>query len=173
MQDVFPIVVAGVIALIVGFILFYYRDYIPFLKRGPKKTEVDAEIERLLGNILRYKRTHEYNKAGLLVWQAFSVAASGLLGLERAPSQTARQFGLSMMQFEGVTQETVEPVYSLFEKARYGNEAVSIEEFNSGLTGLHRFLQIANTISEQMAGSKGSKTAEAEELDEEFDEEED
>ena len=151
------LIIIGVIAVVVGFLIFYFRDYIGFLNKGVKKTEVDSQIEALLDNIRQLARSHEYNKAGLLIWNTFSVAAGGFLGMERAPSQTARAFALSMMSYDGITQETVTPVYELFEKSRYSSEEISLQEFNSGLTGLHRYLQVANQLSSEMTG--GSSTA--------------
>lgn len=168
MQDTSDIViVVGAIAAVVGFLLFYFRDQISFLQRAPEKTDTDAEIEMLLDKIRQLARSHEYSKASQLVWQAFSVASEGYLGTARQPAQTVRQYGLSMMQFEGITHETVEPLYAAFEKSRYAKSPVTLQEFNSGLTGLHRFLQIANQLSIQMQG--GSTEAEAEDFADEDD----
>ena len=156
------LVIVGVIASVVGFLIFYFRDYIGFLNKGPKKTEVDAQIEALLDNIRQLARSHEYNKAGLLVWNTFTVAAGGFLGMERGPAQTARAFALSHLTYDGVTQDTVTPIYELFERARYSNDEISLQEFNSGLTGLHRFLQIANQISSQITGAPSGPQEEEE-----------
>ena len=152
MQGLFQIIIVAALAGIVGFLIYYFRDYIPIFQHGIKKTEVDAEIEGLLDNIRKLAREHQYNKAGLLVWNTFSVAASGFLGMSRQPSQTAKAFALSMMIHDEITQETVEPVFELFEKARYSNSEVSLQEFNLGLTGLHRFLKIANNIASRTQG---------------------
>lgn len=157
-------IIVGVIAVVVGFLIFYFRDYIGFLNKGPKKTQVDEQIEALLDNIRQLARSHEYNKAGLLIWNTFTVAAGGFLGMERAPSQTGRAFALSMLSFDGITQETVTPVYELFEKSRYSNEEITLQEFNSGLTGLHRYLQVANQISSQMTGESSELADEEEEI---------
>lgn len=148
------ILLVAVLAGVIGFLIFYFRDYIPIFQKGIKKTEVDAEIEGLLDNIRKLAREHQYNKAGLLVWNTFSVAATGFLGMSRSPAQTARAFALSMMIHDEITQETVAPVYELFEKARYSNGAVSLQEFNLGLTGLHRFLKIANNIALRTQGGQ-------------------
>ena len=157
------IIVVGIIAVVVGFVIFYFRDYIGFLNKGPQKTQVDEQIEALLDNIRQLARSHEYNKAGLLIWNTFTVAAGGFLGMDRAPSQTGRAFALSMLSFDGITQETVTPVYELFEKSRYSGEEISLQEFNSGLTGLHRYLQVANQISSQMSGESSESSIEEEE----------
>ncbi len=148
------LLIVAVLAGVIGFLIFYFRDYIPIFQKGIKKTEVDAEIEGLLDNIRKLAREHQYNKAGLLVWNTFSVAASGFLGLSRQPAQTARAFALSMMVHDEITQETVEPVFELFEKARYSNSEVTLQEFNLGLTGLHRFLKIANNIASRAQGGE-------------------
>jgi hypothetical protein len=158
MQELGLYIIIAALAGIIGFLLFYFRDYIPIFQKGIKKTEVDAEIEGLLDNIRKLAREHQYNKAGLLVWNTFSVAAGGFLGEARQPSQTARAFALTMMAHDEITQETVEPIYELFEKARYSNSEVSLQEFNLGLTGLHRFLKIANNISSRT--DSGSQTSE-------------
>ncbi|MHA2362717.1 MAG: DUF4129 domain-containing protein [Candidatus Hodarchaeales archaeon] len=171
MQGLGQILFFGIIAAVGGFLIYYFRDYIPILARRPEKTDTDAEIEMLLDKIRQLARSHEYTKASSLVWRAFSVASEGYLGLGRVPSQTARQYGLSMMQFEGVNQETVEPLYEVFEKARYGRDPVTLQEFNSGLTGLHRFLQIANQLSSQMA--VGAPEEEEAYVDEGFEDEDD
>ena len=154
MQNLFGVVVVAALAGIIGFLIFYFRDYIPIFQKGIKKTEVDAEIEGLLDNIRKLAREHQYNKAGLLIWNTFSVAAMGFLGITRQPSQTAKAFGFSMLAYDDITQETVEPVIGLFEKARYSNSEVTLQEFNLGLTGLHRFLKVANNIASrsQMGG---------------------
>ena len=165
MQSLFsnlgPLLIVAVLAGVIGFLIFYFRDYIPIFQKGFKKTEVDAEIEGLLDNIRKLAREHQYNKAGLLVWSTFSTAASGFLGLSRQPAQTARAFALSMMVHDEITQETVEPVFQLFEKARYSNAEVTLQEFNLGLTGLHRFLKIANNIASR---TQGDQTEEEEEV---------
>lgn len=160
----FDIVIVAALAGIIGFLVFYFRDYIPIFQKGIKKTEVDAEIEGLLDNIRKLAREHQYNKAGLLVWNTFSVAAFGFLGISRQPAQTAKAFALSLMTYGEVTEETVSPVYVLFEKARYSNSEVSLQEFNLGLTGLHRFLKIANNIASrtQMGAEGEEETAEEE-----------
>ena len=154
MQDLGAILIVAALAGIIGFLIFYFRDYIPIFQKGIKKTEVDSEIEGLLDNIRKLAREHQYNKAGLLVWNTFSVAAGGFLGVNRQPSQTARAFAFSMMTYDEVTQETVEPVVELFEKARYSNSEISLQEFNLGLTGLHRFLKIANNIASRTESSE-------------------
>ena len=66
------------------------------------------------------------------------------------------------MTYDEITQETVEPVVDLFEKARYSNGEVSLQEFNLGLTGLHRFLKIANNIASRTQGSQGEAETVAE-----------
>ena len=71
-NDLVPIIFVAALAGIIGFIIFYFRDYIPIFQKGIKKTEVDAEIEGLLDNIRKLAREHQYNKAGLLVWNTFS-----------------------------------------------------------------------------------------------------
>lgn len=157
------IIIVAILAGIIGFLIFYFRDYIPIFQKGIKKTEVDAQIEGLLDNIRLLAREHQYNKAGLLVWNTFSVAATGFLGLNRQPAQTARAYAFSMMTYDEITQETVEPVVDLFEKARYSNSEVSLQEFNLGLTGLHRFLKIANNIASRTQGGQGEEEAVAEE----------
>ena len=150
--NLIQILFVALLAGIIGFLIYYFRDYIPIFQKGMKKTEVDAEIEGLLDNIRKLAREHQYNKAGLLVWNTFSVAATGFLGMGRQPAQTARAFALSMMVHDEITQETVEPVFELFEKARYSNSEVTLQEFNLGLTGLHRFLKIANNIASRTQG---------------------
>lgn len=171
MQDIIDlltspvVIIAGALAVVVGFSIYYFRDQISFLSRQPQKTDTDAEIEILLDKIRQLARSHEYTKASQLVWKAFTTASEGYLGTARNPSQTVRQYGLSMMQYEGITQETVEPLYSSFEKARYGRDPVSLQEFNSGLTGLHRFLQIANQLSIQMQGGTVEEEPEFEDDD--------
>lgn len=167
MQDnTFLFIVFGLVSFVVVFLLYYYRDYLPIGKTQRRKTDVDAEIEELLDRIRQLARSHEYQKASLNVWKAFNVASEGFLGMGREPNQTARQFGISLMQFDGITQETVEPLYSLFEAARYGRDAVSLQQFNAGLTGLHRFLQIAKQISSIMEKGKGAEEGELEEVEE-------
>lgn len=159
-------IIFGLISFVVVFLLYYYRDYLPIGKVTRRKTDVDAEIEELLDRIRQLARSHEYQKASLNVWKAFNVASEGFLGMGREPNQTARQFGLSLMEYDGITQETVEPLYNLFEAARYGRDAVSLQQFNAGLTGLHRFLQIAKQISAVMESGKQSQKEEFEEIDE-------
>ena len=160
-------VIFGIVFLVVGFLLYWYRDYLPIGGRGSRtKTDVDAEIEELLDKIRQLARSHDYQKASLNVWAAFKVSASGFLGMEREPNQTARQFGISLMQFDGITQETVEPLYGLFEAARYGRDTISLQKFNAGLTGLHRFLQIAKQISIVMDSGKQAEEGEIEDIEE-------
>ena len=48
MQGLFGIIIVAALAGIVGFLIYYFRDYIPIFQHGIKKTEVDAEIEGLL-----------------------------------------------------------------------------------------------------------------------------
>ncbi|MFW9927858.1 MAG: DUF4129 domain-containing protein [Candidatus Thorarchaeota archaeon] len=163
MQDNGPLfIIFGIVFVVIGFLLYYYRDYLPIgSSQKRKKTNTDAEIEELLDKIRQLARSHDYQKASLTVWQAFNSAAEGFLGLEREPNQTARQFGITLMQFDGVTQETVEPLYTLFEQARYGRDPISLQKFNEGLTGLHRFIQIAKQISIiMMKGRKGEEQPE-------------
>lgn len=153
MQSILPqLIIVAALAGIIGFLIFYFRDYIPVFQQGIKKTEIDSQIESLLDNIRLLARDHQYNKAGLLVWNTFSVAATGFLGINRQPAQTARAFAFTMMTYDEITQDTVEPVVDLFEKARYSNSEVSLQEFNLGLTGLHRFLKIANNIASRTQG---------------------
>ncbi|MHA1984551.1 MAG: hypothetical protein ACW967_09370 [Candidatus Hodarchaeales archaeon] len=167
MQDnTFLFIVFGLVSFVIVFLLYYYRDYLPIGKTQRRKTDVDAEIEELLDRIRQLARSHEYQKASLNVWKAFNVASEGFLGMGREPNQTARQFGISLMQFDGITQETVEPLYNLFEAARYGRDSVSLQQFNAGLTGLHRFLQIAKQISSIMEKGTQGEEGELGEVDE-------
>ena len=159
MQDFGTLIFIAALAGIIGFLLFYFRDYIPIFQKGVSKTAVDQQIEGLLDNIRKLAREHQYKKAGLLVWNTFSVAADGFLGIVRILFQTARAFVISMLVHDEITQETVEPVYQLFEKARYSNSDVTLQEFNSGLTGLHRFLQVANKLSAAAQGGEQEGTS--------------
>ena len=145
-------IIVGIIGLVIGFLIYYYRDYLPINKKKGKST-TDAEIEELLDKVRQLARAHDYQKASLLIWQTFNVAAEGYLFIRREPNQTARQFGLSLMAYDGITQETVEPLYTLFETSRYSRDQVTLQQFNAGLTGLHRFLQIANQINNQLTRS--------------------
>ena len=157
-------IIVGIIFVVAGFLIYYYRDYLPI---GPskkrKKSNTDAIIEERLDRIRQLARQHDYNNASILVWQTFNDAAEGFLSMTREPNQTARQYGLSLMAFEGITPETVEPLYALFETARYSRDPVSLQEFNAGLTGLHRFLQLAKQISASMQSGKGRSTQAEEE----------
>ena len=170
MQDPVIIVTFGIVFAVIGFLLYYYRDYLP-IGQKKRKTDTDALIEEILDKIRQLSRQHDYNQASLNVWRAFQVAADGYLNMVREPNQTARQFALSLLEYEGITQETVEPIYTLFEQARYGRDPVTIQQFNAGLTGLHRFLQISKQISFAMAEGVPEEEEFVEEMEEEEEEE--
>ena len=53
------IIIVAILAGIIGFLIFYFRDYIPIFQKGIKKTEVDAQIEGLLDNIRLLARVHQ------------------------------------------------------------------------------------------------------------------
>lgn len=136
----------AVVAAIIGFILFYYRDYI--FKRGKKKLFFEQQIDQLLAEIRQKSRQQQFKEAAMDVWRAFTLASYGYLDITRNESQTARQYGISFLQFESIDQEVVMSIVELFEHGRYGVSPISQGEFNKGLSGLHRFLQAAQQISQ-------------------------
>ncbi|MFW9992713.1 MAG: hypothetical protein ACFFD4_11755 [Candidatus Odinarchaeota archaeon] len=143
------LVLAVVIAAgVIGFLIYYYRDYI--FKRGPKKLFFEQQIDELLASIRQKSRQQQFKAAAYDVWRTFNLASYGYLDITRNENQTARQFGMSFLQFDSIDPETVMSVIELFEHARYGESQITQAEFNKGLNGLHQFLQAAQNIGRMM-----------------------
>ncbi|MHA2330803.1 MAG: hypothetical protein ACXAEU_02145 [Candidatus Hodarchaeales archaeon] len=156
---------AGLGGVVVAFLLYYFRDYIPLFRRSPKKEFFEQQIDELLAQIRQKSRQQQFKAASFDVWRTFNLSSYGYLDITRGTHQTARQFGLSFLQFDNIDQETVMSVVELFEHARYGESPLSQAEFNKGLNGLHQFLQAAQHIS-RMVQTRG-KAGEAVEYEEE------
>ena len=80
------------------------------------------------------------------MWQTFVIAAEGFIGMIRSPTQTAREMAMAMMARGTIDAGAVNSIVTVFEKARYSTVPISVEEFNQGLNGLHRFLQVVTSL---------------------------
>lgn len=144
----FLLPIAIIIAGVIGFLIWFYRDTI--FSKKISKSAFDQEIEQHLDRIRHLARTHKYREASLLVWQAFSVAAYGFMGFQRGPNQSIRNFAMSLTQSGKVDPKAVMNVAELFERARYSDEEITTTQWNEGLGGLHRFLQTATALRSLM-----------------------
>ena len=136
------LVLTAIPLAVIGFVLVIVVRML-LLQRAPKKTLTDTEIEARLVQIRQLAREQKFRDGTLLMWETFSIAAQTFLGVFRAHNQSARQFGIMLMNRGDIDPSAIEAIISLFEKARYGKSDITITEFNDGLGGLHRFLQVA------------------------------
>ena len=65
------LLVAVIIAVIIGFLVYFFRDSIFGEKKS--KTVVDQDIERYLDQIRQLARSHKYRDAALLVYQTLTI----------------------------------------------------------------------------------------------------
>ncbi len=138
------------VLIIVGFLIFYFRQQIvDTLGIGAaKKTILEQEIEQRLVQIRQLYRQENFKAAAVLMWQTMTLASEGFLGVGRAPNESARQLGVKLMNRGDIDPSAVNAMIVAFEKARYGETPLTNQEFKDGLSGLHQFLQMATSLGE-------------------------
>ena len=138
------------VLIIVGFLIFYFRQQIvDTLGIGAaKKTIIEQEIEQRLVQIRQLYRQENFKAAAVLMWQTMTLASEGFLGVGRAPNESARQLGVKLMNRGDIDPSAVNAMIVAFEKARYGETPLTNQEFKDGLSGLHQFLQMATSLGE-------------------------
>lgn len=151
----FQILFVAFISLIIGFVIyffFYLKPIHPKLFQQSKTkhsvNEIEFKIQFLLSYIDKFKNLQEYNKAGLIAWKIFTLVNSEFLDCHRKSTQTAREFIpfiCATIHYE-INEKFFEPFIILFEKAKYGNSKISIQEFSTGLTTLKKFIIISKNI---------------------------
>ncbi|NHJ00692.1 MAG: hypothetical protein EAX86_01065 [Candidatus Heimdallarchaeota archaeon] len=135
--------------IIVGFLLFYFRQQIidALGISSAKKTILEQEIEQRLVQIRQLARQQMFREAAVLMWQTMTLASEGFLGVGRAPNESARQLGVKLMNRGDLDPSAINAIVIAFEKARYGlNTPLTTQEFKDGLSGLHQFLQAATSV---------------------------
>ena len=144
-----PVLVLGAF-IIVGFLLFYFRNQIKEALGvgGVKKTILEQEIEQRLVQIRQLARQQMFREASILMWQTMTIASEGFLGVGRAPNESARQLGVKLMNRGDLDPSAINAIVMAFEKARYGQAPLTTQEFKDGLSGLHQFLQTATSAGE-------------------------
>ena len=140
------------VLIIVGFLIFYFRQQIvDTLGIGAaKKTIIEQEIEQRLVQIRQLYRQENFKAAAVLMWQTMTLASEGFLGVGRAPNESARQLGVKLMNRGDIDPSAVNAMIVAFEKARYGETPLTNQEFKDGLSGLHQFLQMATSLGESV-----------------------
>ena len=140
------------VLIIVGFLIFYFRQQIvDTLGIGAaKKTILEQEIEQRLVQIRQLYRQENFKAAAVLMWQTMTLASEGFLGVGRAPNESARQLGVKLMNRGDIDPSAVNAMIVAFEKARYGETPLTNQEFKDGLSGLHQFLQMATSLGESV-----------------------
>ncbi len=135
--------------IIIGFLLFYFREQIieAIGVGGVKKTILEQEIEQRLVQIRQLARQQMFREASVLMWQTMTLASEGFLGVGRAPNESARQLGVKLMNRGDLDPSAINAIVMAFEKARYGQTPLTTQEFKDGLSGLHQFLQTATSAS--------------------------
>ncbi|MHA2275532.1 MAG: hypothetical protein ACXAC2_07185 [Candidatus Kariarchaeaceae archaeon] len=138
------------VLIIVGFLIYYFRQQIvDTLGIGAaKKTILEQEIEQRLVQIRQLYRQENFKAAAVLMWQTMTLASEGFLGVGRAPNESARQLGVKLMNRGDIDPSAVNAMIVAFEKARYGETPLTNQEFKDGLSGLHQFLQMATSLGE-------------------------
>jgi hypothetical protein len=147
----FLLLLTAIPLAVIGFVLVIVIRYL-LLQRAPKKTISEHEIEARLVQIRQLAREQRFQDGALLMWETFAIAGQSFLGVFRPPNQTARQFGVELMNRGDLDPTAINAIVTLFEKARYGKSPITITEFNDGLGGLHRFLQVATMAAPAQAG---------------------
>lgn len=134
------------VSFAIGFAIWYFRESI--LPQKVRKTITEAQIEERLVQIRQLARQQNFREASLLMWDTFRIGARDFLGVQRGPSQTARDLGMNVMTNTGgaIDPQSLNNIVTVFEKARYSNVPMTITEFNDGLSGLHTFLQVATAM---------------------------
>ena len=140
------------VLIIVGFLIYYFREQIvDRLGIGAaKKTILEQEIEQRLVQIRQLYRQENFKAAAVLMWQTMTLASEGFLGEGRAPNESARQLGVKLMNRGDIDPSAVNAMIIAFEKARYGETPLTNQEFKDGLSGLHQFLQVATSLGESV-----------------------
>ena len=135
------------VLIVVGFLLFYFREQIieAVGVGGVKKTILEQEIEQRLVQIRQLARQQMFREASVLMWQTMTLASEGFLGVGRAPNESARQLGVKLMNRGDIDPSAINAIVMAFEKARYGQTPLTTQEFKDGLSGLHQFLQTATS----------------------------
>ncbi len=140
------------VLIIIGFLIFYFRQQIvDTLGIGAaKKTILEQEIEQRLVQIRQLYRQENFKAAAVLMWQTMTLASEGFLGVGRAPNESARQLGVKLMNRGDIDPSAINAMIVAFEKARYGETPLTNQEFKDGLSGLHQFLQMATSLGESV-----------------------
>ncbi len=139
----------NIIWIIIGFILglsllvLYYqrRNIMEYFARGKRKKQVEEKLSSVFDEINRLGTEGKYRKAILLTWKALEEISDTVIHAGRKFNQTAQEYAAYLSTVTIIESETLFTLSEIFEKARYGKEEPTLDDWDDAVKALQIAVQ--------------------------------
>ncbi len=156
------IIFTGFIFGLFALVLYYKRHtLIEYIKRRNRARLLQSRLQDISDDIARLAKDGNYKEAVLLIWQAFERACREALQAPRKYNMTVRMYTDYIGTITLVDPLVLTTLAHVFEKARYGNEEITEDDFKEAFNALE--------VTIQTLIATGAKRIVLEDEDEDFD----
>ena len=134
-------VVAGIIVILIGLFLWYYRHSIrTYARRQTMRRKLQDYLQEILAEIRQDGLNGHYKDGLLKVWRVVEGIGREFYNLPRYKFQTPLEFGNLLAEKSNIDKQLMFTIISYFEKARYGHEKITENDYNAGVRALHNII---------------------------------
>ncbi len=156
------IVIFGFILGLIALVIYYRRHaIIEILQRRNRARLLNDRLRDITDDIVRLAKQGNYKESVLLIWQAFERACREALQAPRRYNMTARMYVAYISTVTTVDEMVLTTLAHIFEKARYGNEEITEDDWKEAFNALE--------VTVQTIIATGARRLILEDEDEEFD----
>ena len=118
-------------------------------KKRKKKTKFQGiNLDSIKIKLSSLQQGNRYQEAIIYAYYNYLQLVQGFYNVPRRPSQTAREYAMSLVKQVKLPPTMIYPFTTLYEEARFGKQAMEAQQYNEAL---QLFLSLHDRI---MGGSK-------------------
>lgn len=127
---------------LVTLVIYYKRHtFLEYLRRRNRARLLTSRLQDITDDIVRLAKDGNYKEAVLLIWEAFERACREALQSPRKYNMTVRMYVDYIGTISLVDPLVLTTLAHIFEKARYGNEEVTEDDFKEAFNALEVTIQ--------------------------------
>ncbi|RMG41884.1 MAG: DUF4129 domain-containing protein [Methanobacteriota archaeon] len=162
-NDFRGLIILGFFILGLVLLVVYYKrhTFLEYLRRRNRARLLTSRLQDITDDIVRLAKDGNYKEAVLLIWQAFERACREALQSPRKYNMTVRMYVDYIGTISLVDPLILTTLAHIFEKARYGNEEITEDDFKEAFNALE--------VTIQTLIATGARKVILEDEDEDFD----
>ncbi|MHA1591736.1 MAG: DUF4129 domain-containing protein, partial [Candidatus Heimdallarchaeaceae archaeon] len=130
-------VIGGIVAVVAILFLWFNRHSLQtYAKKQTFRRRLHDYLKEIIEDIKRDGLEGRYQEGLLKTWTVVEGIGREFFDLPRYKSQTPWEFSRLLAEKGKIEREIMYTLLSYFEKARYGHEEITENDFNSGLRAL-------------------------------------